>query len=137
MVAVEKTLVIIKPDAVCRKLVGRIVQRFEDKGFEIVAMKMLHISKSLAQQHYQQHKNKSFYESAVEHIQLGPALVMVLEGRDAIQVVRQMVGRTFGNEAEVGTIRGDFALDEFNLVHASDSVQTAHKEMSLFFSNGS
>lgn len=133
----ERTLVILKPDAVQRRLVGRITQRFEDKGFKIVAIKMMRISSALAEAHYGQHKGRDFYEPLIRYMTGAPVVVMALEGKDAIAITRRMMGKTFGVDAEPGTIRGDFALsNRFNLVHGSDSPDAAAEEIGLFFSEG-
>jgi len=130
----ERTLVILKPDAVQRRLIGAILQRFERKGLKIVAMKLIRISRELAEQHYSVHKGKPFYESLIDYITSGPVVVAVLEGPNAIEVTRRLMGRTFGYEAEPGTIRGDFGISRtYNLVHGSDSTETAQREISLFF----
>ncbi len=130
----EKTLVLLKPDALNRRLVGEIISRFEKKGLKIVALKMLWMSRSLAEKHYEVHKGKSFYESLLDYITSGPIIAMVLEGERAIEVVRRMMGKTNGAEAEPGTIRGDYALSvQNNLVHGSDSPESAEREIKLFF----
>ena len=124
----------IKPDAVKRKLIGRIIQRFEDKGLEIVEMKMLKMSKELAEKLYEEHKNKEFFKELVDFITSGKVVVMVIEGESAISVVRKMIGKTNPLEADMGTIRGDFGYSTpDNLVHASDSEESANREISLFF----
>jgi nucleoside-diphosphate kinase len=130
----EKTFVMLKPDAVKRKLVGRIIQRFEDKGFEILDMKMMTISQELAERHYGEHKGKDFYEKLVNFITSGRVVAMVIEGKNAISIVRKMIGKTNPLEAEAGTIRGDFAYSTpDNIIHASDSKESAEKEIKLFF----
>jgi len=130
----ERTFVMLKPDTVRRKLIGRIIQRFEDKGLEIVEMKMLKIPKELAEKLYEEHKNKDFFKSLVDFITSGRVVVMVIEGENAISVVRKMIGKTNPLEAEMGTIRGDFGYSTpDNLVHASDSQESAKREMQLFF----
>ncbi|GBF36115.1 nucleoside-diphosphate kinase [Methanofervidicoccus abyssi] len=124
----------LKPDTVRRKLIGRIIQRFEDKRLEIVEMKMLKIPKELAEKLYEEHKNKDFFKSLVDFITSGRVVVMVIEGENAISVVRKMIGKTNPLEAEMGTIRGDFGYSTpDNLVHASDSQESAKREMQLFF----
>jgi len=124
----------LKPDTVRRKLIGRIIQRFEDKGLEIVEMKMLKIPKELAEKLYEEHKDKDFFESLVDFITSGRVVVMVIEGENAISVVRKMIGKTNPLEAEMGTIRGDFGYSTpDNLVHASDSQESAKREIQLFF----
>jgi nucleoside-diphosphate kinase len=131
----EQTLVILKPDAVQRRLLGRIIQRFEDKGLRIAAVKFMRISKDLAERHYAVHKGKPFYPSLIEYITSGPVLVMVLAGPKAIDVTRRMMGATFGYDAEPGTVRGDFGISRtLNLVHGSDGPDSAGKEIALFFS---
>jgi nucleoside-diphosphate kinase len=130
----ERTLVIVKPDGVQRALVGEIVGRFERRGMKIVAMKMLQVSKALAEQHYAVHKGKFFYDSLVEYITSSPVVVFVLEGNEAIKVVRAMVGSTRPWEAASGTIRGDLAMMGLrNLIHASDAPETAQSEIALWF----
>jgi nucleoside-diphosphate kinase len=123
---VEQTLVILKPDCVQRRLVGRIIQRLEDKGLTIVAMKMMQLSKSLAERHYAPHKGKPFYPGLVDYVTSGPVVVMVVQGSQAIDVCRKLMGRTFGYEAEPGTIRGDFGLSKtYNLIHGSATSRSA------------
>ncbi|WP_421077626.1 nucleoside-diphosphate kinase [Methanothermococcus sp. Ax23] len=130
----EKTFVMLKPDAVRRKLVGRIIQRFEDKGFDILDMKMLTISRELAERHYEEHKGRDYYERLVNFMTSGRVVTMVIEGENAISVVRKMIGKTNPLEADAGTIRGDFAYSTpDNLVHASDSKESAEREINLFF----
>ncbi|MCS6956183.1 MAG: nucleoside-diphosphate kinase [Candidatus Calescibacterium sp.] len=130
----ERTLIILKPDTVQRKLIGRIIQRFEDKGFKIVGMKMIWITKELAYKHYEAHINKPFFNSLLEFITSLPVVVMVLEGPEVVEQVRKMVGNTDCKKAEVGTIRFDFGLSiQNNLIHASESVQDAQREIKIFF----
>ena len=130
----ERTLVIIKPDAVQRRLIGEIVTRFERRGLRIVAMKMMRISRPLAEKHYAAHKGKPFYEPLLEFITAAPVVVMVLEGYMAISAVRRMLGATNPAEAEPGTIRADYAMQtRYNLVHGSDSPEAAAREIALFF----
>jgi len=131
---VERTFVMVKPDGVQRGLVGEIISRLERKGLKIVAMKMLRISKELAQEHYAEHRAKPFFSSLVGYITSAPVVAMVVEGKNAVKVVRKLVGATNPSEAEPGTIRGDFGLDlGRNVVHASDSVMSADREIRLFF----
>ena len=133
----QKTLVIIKPDAVQRRLIGKIINRFEEKGLEIVGLKMTVISAELAKEHYSDHVGRDYYEKLVKFMTSGPVVMMVLRGKKAIAVTRKLMGSTFGHEAEPGTIRGDFAISKrFNLIHGSDSEESAAKEISLFFENG-
>ena len=130
----EKTLIIIKPDAVARRLSGRIVQRLEDKGLRIVAMKMTVLSKDLAATHYQEHKEKPFYRHLIDFITTGPVILMVIEGGESIKVCRDIMGDTNSAHAGRGTIRGDYALSKtFNLVHGSDSEESARREIANFF----
>jgi nucleoside-diphosphate kinase len=130
----ERTLVIIKPDAVQRRLVGEIVHRFERRGLRIIATKMIQIDVPLAEKHYAEHKGKPFYEPLIQYITAAPSVVMVLEGYRAINVVRRMLGATNPAEAEPGTIRADYAMQTtYNLVHGSDGPETAEREIGLFF----
>ena len=130
----ETTMIILKPDAVQRSLVGRIISRFEDKGLKIVAAKLMQIDTALAEQHYQIHKGKLFFNTLVRYIASGPVLVLAISGHGVIEICRKMIGVTHGAEAELGTIRGDFSVSRtFNLIHASDSPQTARQELALFF----
>ncbi|ADT84098.1 nucleoside-diphosphate kinase [Thermococcus barophilus] len=134
---VERTLVIIKPDAVVRGLIGEIISRFEKKGLKIVGMKMIHIDRELAERHYEEHKGKPFFNALIDYITKAPSVVMVVEGRYAISVVRKMAGATDPKDAEPGTIRGDLGLDVgdaiYNVVHASDSPESAEREINLYF----
>jgi nucleoside-diphosphate kinase len=130
----EKTLIILKPDALQRGLAGRIIMRFEEKGFQILAMKAMQISRGLAEKHYGVHKEKPFYPRLLEYITSSPVVVMVLQANNAIAVARKMMGATFGSKAEPGTIRGDFGLsNSFNLIHGSDSPEAASFEIGLYF----
>ncbi|HID47106.1 MAG TPA: nucleoside-diphosphate kinase [Methanothermococcus okinawensis] len=130
----ERTFVMIKPDAVKRKLIGRIIQRFEDKGLDIVKMKMLKIPRELAEKLYEEHRDKDFFEELVDFITSHRVVAMVIEGEEAISVVRKMIGKTNPLEADMGTIRGDFGYSvPDNLVHASDSEENAKREIQLFF----
>lgn len=130
----ERTLVLLKPDAVQRGLAGKIVARLERKGLKIAALKMIHISKELAERHYDVHRGKPFFGSLVEFITSGPVVVLVLEGRKAVEVVRKVMGATDSADASPGTIRGDFGVDlGHNLIHGSDSPETARREISIFF----
>ncbi|NLF31410.1 MAG: nucleoside-diphosphate kinase [Planctomycetes bacterium] len=133
----ERTLILLKPDAVQRGLVGTIIQRFEARGFKIVAAKLMQITPELAAEHYAAHKGKGFYDALVGFMTASPIMAMVLEGNDAVRVTRAMMGATFGPNAESGTIRGDFGLSkQYNLVHGSDSPETAQREIALFFKRG-
>ncbi|HUT24766.1 MAG TPA: nucleoside-diphosphate kinase [Sumerlaeia bacterium] len=132
----ERTLVLIKPDAVKRALVGRIISRFEAKGFRIAGMKMLRFDAALSRRHYADHIEKPFYPPLETFITSGPCIALVLEGSDVIAVARSMIGATSHLEAAPGTIRGDFALStRENLVHGSDGPASAEREIPLFFSD--
>ena len=133
----DKTLIILKPDSVQRGLAGRIISRFENKGFQILGLKLMHISRELAERHYAVHKDKPFYPRLLEYITSSPVVVMALEANNAIAVSRKMMGATFGSNAEPGTIRGDFSLsNSFNLIHGSDSTEAAQTEIALYFQPG-
>ncbi|MCC8189062.1 MAG: nucleoside-diphosphate kinase [Planctomycetes bacterium] len=130
----DKTLVILKPDAVARGLMGKIIARFEDKGLKIVAMKMKMIAADVAEKHYAEHQAKPFFKDLTSFITSGPVVIMAVEGLDAVAVVRKMVGATQGRAAEPGSIRGDFGMSgSFNMIHASDSPESATRELALFF----
>jgi nucleoside-diphosphate kinase len=130
----ERTLVIIKPDAVQRGLIGEIITRFERRGLRIAALKLIHIDEPLARRHYAIHEGKPFYEPLIRYITSSPVAVMVLEGNDAIEIVRRTMGATNPAEAAPGTIRADLGLEiGRNLVHGSDGPETAAFEMPLFF----
>ena len=131
----EKSLVLIKPDAMHRKLAGTIIARLEEQGLKLVAAKMLHMDKALAQHHYAIHASKPFFNNLVNYITSVPIIALVFEGEKAVEVIRKIMGATDPAKAEAGTIRGDFGLDiEHNTVHGSDSVETAEEEIKLFFS---
>jgi nucleoside-diphosphate kinase len=133
----ERTLIILKPDAVQRGLCGEIMARFEKKGLQIVGMKMMQIPKQLAETHYEPHKGKPFYEGLVSFMTSSPVIVLALQGKDAIAISRKMMGATFGSKAEPGTIRGDYGVsNSFNLIHGSDSPESAQRELGLFFKPG-
>jgi nucleoside-diphosphate kinase len=132
--AVERTLVLIKPDGVKRALVGGAIARFEAKGLKIVGAKLLQIPPEMAARHYAEHEGKPFYHGLVQHITSGPVLALALEGRAAIAVVRLMTGATNPQSAAPGTLRGDYAIAiTANLIHASDSVAAAERELGQFF----
>src|SRR3954454_21106021 len=134
MADLERTLVLIKPDGVQRLLAGRIVARYEERGLRLVGLKLMQTSRDLAERHYAVHREKAFFVGLVEFITSGPLVAAVLEGPNAIAVVRAMNGATRPHEAEPGSIRGDFALETAqNLVHASDSAETAASEVALWF----
>ncbi len=133
-IPMEQTLIILKPDCVQRRLVGRIISRFEEKGLTLAAMKLMRISRELADRHYAVHKGKPFYPGLLDYITSGPVVVMVLAGPRAIEVCRKLMGRTFGYEAEPGTLRGDYGLSRtYNLVHGSDGPESARAEIALYF----
>lgn len=130
----ERTLIIVKPDAVQRALVGPILTRFEQKGLRLVGLKLMHIDRALAEKHYAVHRGKPFYDGLVNFITSGPSLVGVLEGSDAIQATRHLMGATNPVTADPGSIRGTYALTiGQNLIHGSDAPETARSEISLFF----
>ena len=130
----ERTFVMVKPNGVAAGLVGEVVARFERRGFVLRGMKALRIDRSLAERHYAEHVGKPFFESLVAFITSGPVVAMVWEGREAVKVARAMMGVTDPVDAAPGTIRGDFALSkEENVVHGSDSVASAEREIDLFF----
>jgi nucleoside-diphosphate kinase len=133
-VEMERTLIIFKPDTMHRALVGRILTRFEDKGLRIAGMKLQQSPRAQVEKHYAVHCERPFYSALVDFMTAGPVIVAVLEGPQAINVVRNLLGKTDGREAAPGTIRGDFGLDkQYNLVHASDGADTAKFEIELFF----
>ena len=130
----ERTFVLLKPDCVQRRLMGRVLTRFEDKGLNLIALKMLQVTPALAQKHYAEHVNKPFYPGLEEFITGSPIVAMVIEGLEAIRVVRDMLGATSGLQAAAGTIRGDFSSSrQMNLVHASDGPESAQREIALYF----
>ena len=132
----EKSLVLIKPDAMQRGLAGTIITRLEKQGLKLVAIRMLHLDKALARRHYAIHKDKPFFNSLVDYISSAPIVAAVFEGEGAIAVIRKVMGATDPAKAEAETIRGDFGVDiEHNSVHGSDSAGTAEKEIKLFFSD--
>lgn len=133
----ETTLIILKPDAVQRSLMGRILARFEDKGLQVVGCKLTQIPRTLAETHYEAHKTKPFYPGLVSFMTSAPVLILALRGNGAIGIARKMMGATFGSKAEPGTIRGDFGVsNSFNLIHGSDSPEAAERELGLFFKAG-
>ncbi|QDS99396.1 nucleoside-diphosphate kinase [Adhaeretor mobilis] len=130
----ERTFILLKPDCVQRRLAGRVLARFEDKGLNVIAMKMLRITPDLAKQHYAEHVEKGWYPTLEEFVTGGPVVAAVLEGLDAIGVVREMLGATNGLQAAPGTIRGDFSSSrQMNLVHGSDGSESATREIALYF----
>ena len=130
----ERTFVMLKPDAVSRALMGEIISRFEKKGLKMVAAKFMRISEEMASRHYAEHLDKDFYPKLLNFITSGPVLAMVWEGENSISVVRTLVGKTDPAEASPGTIRGDYGMIKtMNLIHASDSSDSAEREISIFF----
>ncbi len=130
----EQTLIIVKPEGVQRGIIGNVLARFEQRGLKFAALKLIHITPELAEEHYGVHKGKGFYPGLVKHITSGPVVVGVVEGPKAISVVRTTMGATNAAEAIPGTIRGDYAIEiGFNIIHGSDSPENATKEINLFF----
>lgn len=132
--SLEKTLILVKPDGVKRRLSGKILARFEEKGMKIVALKMLLLSKEKAEQHYSVHKEKPFFKDLVRYITSGPIIAAVLEGNNCIDATRNLLGATDGSKAQPGTIRGDYSMGiEKNIVHASDSQESYLHEFPIYF----
>lgn len=132
----EKTLILLKPDAVVKGVCGQIIDRFEKRGFKIIGLKMLQLSKELAETHYQDHRNKPFFQELVTFIISGPLIAMVISGENSIKATRTMMGLTNPLDAAPGTIRGDFALNvRNNIIHGSDSLESAEKEIQTFFTD--
>lgn len=130
----QRTFIAVKPDGVIRGLVGEIIKRFEKKGYKLIAMKMLDVTPEMAEKHYGEHKGKPFYPRLIQYIQSGPIVAMVWKGYDAIAGCRHLMGATKPQEAQVGTIRADFALvQEYNVVHGSDSPESAEREIAIYF----
>jgi nucleoside-diphosphate kinase len=130
----ERTLILVKPDAFARNLTGEIIARFERKGLRLLALKQMAMERNLAERHYAEHEGKSFYEELVSFITSGPLVAMVLEGEQAVTAARQVIGATNPLEAAPGSIRGDYAIEVGqNMVHGSDSPESAAREVSLFF----
>ncbi len=130
----ERTFSMIKPDGVQRRLVGRILNRYEEKGLQVVGLKLVSMTEAQAKDLYSVHEGRPFYESLVKFITSGPVVVMAIQGAYAIPVVRKLLGATFGYEADPGSIRGDFGSSKgFNLVHGSDSAESATRELPIFF----
>jgi nucleoside-diphosphate kinase len=130
----ERTLVLLKPDCVQRRLMGRVISRFEEKGLNVIALKMLQVTPALAKQHYAEHVNKPFYPGLEKFITASPIVAMVVEGLEVIRVIREMLGATSGLKAAAGTIRGDYSSSrQMNLVHASDGPEAAVREINLYF----
>ncbi len=134
MFDLERTFVAVKPDGVKRGLIGEVIRRFEEKGYKVIGLKMLKVTREQAQAHYGEHEGKPFYERLVKYIQSGPIVGMVLEGHQAIAGARHMMGKTDPLDADMGTIRADYALvKEYNIVHGSDSVESAEREINIYF----
>lgn len=134
MRAEERTFVAIKPDGVQRELVGEVIRRFEQKGYKVIALKMLQVTDEQAKAHYAEHEGKPFYPRLIRYIQSGPIVAMVVEGYNAVAGVRHLMGATDPDKAEVGTIRADLAqVMEYNVVHGSDSVESAEREIAIYF----
>lgn len=130
----EKTLLIIKPDGVKRKLIGEIIQRVEKKGLEIKELQMKRLTLNEVEKHYEMHKEKDFYKDLIEFLVSGPIVLIIVEGKNAIEIIRKMAGKTDPKESDFGTIRGDFSIDILeNIVHTSDSKKNAKKEILNFF----
>jgi nucleoside-diphosphate kinase len=133
----ERSLILFKPDCVQRRLVGRVLSRFEDKGLNVIAMKMMRVTPELSKKHYAEHVQKPFYPALESFITGGPVVAAIIEGLEAIRVVREMLGATSGLKAAAGTIRGDFSASrQMNLVHASDGADAAQREIALYFRPG-
>ena len=133
----QTSLVLLKPDAVQRGLVGEIVSRLEARGLKIVGMKLLQVSRELALRHYQEHQGKPFFDGLVGFITSGPVVAMAVAGESAVELVRRTIGATSPLDSDAGTIRGDLAVDiGRNLIHGSDSPESAHRELALFFDEG-
>ncbi len=130
----QRTLVLLKPDCVQRRLMGKVISRFEDKGLNVVAMKMIRVTPELSKKHYAEHVDKPFYPSLESFITSAPVVAMAIDGLDVVKVVRDMLGATSGLAASAGTIRGDYSSSrQMNLVHASDSEASAQRELDLYF----
>jgi nucleoside-diphosphate kinase len=130
----EKTLILLKPDCVHRRLCGAVLQRFEQKGLRLAGLKLVQADRALAEKHYAVHQGKPFYESLLQFLSAGPTVALVLEGRDAVAVARNLIGATDGAKAAPGTIRGDFGISvQNNLIHGSDSPANAEAEVALWF----
>lgn len=130
----ERTLVLLKPDCVQRRLMGRVISRFEEKGLNVIAMKMLQVTPHLAKQHYAEHVSKPFYPGLEKFITASPIVALVVEGLEVIRVVRDILGATSGLKAAAGTIRGDYSSSrQMNLVHASDGPEASAREINLYF----
>ena len=132
--ASQRTLILVKPDGVHRRLIGRIISRIEDKCFSIVAMKMLQVTEELSRQHYAEHVDKPFYPQLEEFITAAPVVAMIVQGPEAVSVMRTVIGSTNGRDATPGTIRGDYGCSrQMNMIHGSDSEQSAAREIDIYF----
>ncbi len=132
----ERTFLMVKPDGLQRGLVGEVIRRLENRGLKLVAMKMIHINRQLAETHYTEHEGKPFYDGLIDYITSAPSVAMVWEGETAVELVRSMIGATDPKKASPGTIRGDLALfTGKNIVHGSDSPESAEREINLFFTS--
>ncbi len=130
----ERTFVAIKPDGVQRGLIGKIITRIEEKGLKITGLKMLSVSKEQAEKHYKEHEGKSFYNDLIKYITSSPIIAMVVEGENVVKTVRQLMGKTNPSDAEIGTIRGDYSAEmSFNTIHGSDSIESAEREIKIYF----
>lgn len=130
----ERTFIAIKPDGVQRGLVGTIIQRLENRGYQLVGLKLMQVSRELAEAHYAEHKERPFFPGLVQFITSGPVVAMVWEGKGVVAAARKLIGKTNPLDAEPGTIRGDFGIDiGRNIIHGSDSVETAQREIALWF----
>ncbi len=130
----QKALLLLKPDAVQRRLIGKIITRFEEKGLQLVGIKLVKMTEKLARENYRQHKGRDFYEPLIRYVTSGPIVAVVFKGKEVVEIARKMAGFTFGSKAEPGTIRGDYAVsNRFNLIHVSDSKEAAETEIGIFF----
>lgn len=130
----ERTLLLLKPDAVQRRLCGRVLTRIEEKGYKVVGLKMLQVSKDLSRKHYAEHVNKPFYPLLESFITAGPIIALCVEGPDVVRVMRDLIGKTNGRDAAPGTIRGDFGVSrQMNLIHGSDGLEAAAREIEIYF----
>jgi nucleoside-diphosphate kinase len=130
----ERTFILFKPDSIARGLVGEIISRFEKKGLKIVALKLVRMDKNLAKKLYSIHLGKKFYDELIAYVTSGPVIIMVIEGINAVKLIRKIIGATDPLEAKMGSIRGDYGSDiTYNLIHASDSLETAEREIKIFF----
>jgi len=134
---VETTLLLLKPDSLHRGLAGRIITRFEEKGLQLVGLKLMQMTQELASKHYAEHTERPFYPGLVKFMTASPLVAIALRGPGAVAVARKLMGATFGTDADAGTIRGDFGCSKsYNLIHGSDSPESAERELALFFPEG-